>query len=67
MQDTLAVLHGAEQSISCESCGTDLTSRQHIAADLVIGGHAVIDCDALISFDTGFYKTYFSSIPVRPD
>ena len=58
---------GTEQSISCESCGTDLTSHQHIAADFVIGGHAAVDCDALISFDSGFYKTFFSSIPVRPD
>lgn len=58
---------GADQSIMCESCGTDLTSRQHIAADFLIGGHATVDCDALLSFDTGFYKTYFPTVPVRPD
>jgi len=58
---------GAEQSIPCESCGADLTARQHIAADFLIGGHAVVDCEALISFDTGFYETYFASVSVRPD
>lgn len=58
---------GTEQTIPCESCGVDLTARQHIAADFLIGGHAAVDCEALISFDTGFYKTYFPSISIRPD
>lgn len=58
---------GTEQAIPCGSCGTDLTSRQHIAADFLIGGHAAVDCEALISFDTGFYQTYFDSVSVRPD
>jgi len=58
---------GTEQTVPCEHCGTDLTPRQHIAADFCIGGHAAVDCDRLISFDTGFYETYFPSVTVRPD
>lgn len=50
---------GHKQTVSCVECGTDLTSRQHIAADFLIGGHAVVDADSLLSFDSGFYDTYF--------
>ena len=58
---------GATQSISCEDCGGSLTPRQHIAADFVIGGHAAADSDALVSFDTGFYETYFPTVTVHPE
>jgi predicted nucleic acid-binding protein len=58
---------GQTQRVACEECGGDLTPRQHIAADFLIGGHAVADATALISFDTGFYQTYFPSLAVRPD
>jgi len=57
---------GTTQSVDCESCGTDLTPRQHIAADFLVGGHAAADADALVSFDSGFYDTYFPSLTVRP-
>jgi len=58
---------GAEQSIPCSACGTDLTPRQHIAADFFIGAHAAVDCDRLLSFDTTFYEMYFPSVSVRPE
>lgn len=57
---------GRTQSVRCEDCGNGLAPRQHIAADFVIGGHAVADADALISFDTGFYGTYFPELTVHP-
>lgn len=57
---------GTIQSIRCADCDTDLTPRQHIAADFVIGGHASVDADALVSFDTSFYETYFPSLTVHP-
>lgn len=58
---------GTKQTVSCETCREDLTPRQHIAADFVIGGHATADGDALVSFDAGFYETYFPSLAVRPE
>jgi predicted nucleic acid-binding protein len=58
---------GTEQTVPCTECGTDLTPRQHIAADLLIGAHAVVDCDRLLSFDSGFYATYFPSLAVEPE
>jgi hypothetical protein len=58
---------GTTHSVTCDSCGGDLTPRQHIAADFIIGGHASADADSLLSFDTGFYSTYFPSVTVRPE
>lgn len=57
---------GHEQSVHCEDCGGDLSPRQHIAADFVVGGHATTDCDKLLSFDTSFYESYFPSLTVLP-
>jgi predicted nucleic acid-binding protein len=64
--------------VQCPSCGTTQTARcvecseeraqcQHIAADFLIGGHAAVDGDALVSFDSGFYETYFPAVTVYPD
>lgn len=58
---------GTRQTVRCEECGEDLTPRQHIAADFVIGGHAMTDADALVSFDTAFYETYFPSLSIYPE
>ena len=58
---------GAERTVRCEECDSDLTPRQHIAADFLIGGHATADADALVSFDRGFYDTYFPSLTVLPE
>ena len=57
---------GEKQTVQCETCSETLTPRQHIAADFVIGGHATIDGDALVSFDTSFYETYFPTLTVFP-
>lgn len=56
---------GSKRTVECEACGEELAPRQHIAADFVVGGHA--SADALLSFDTGFYGTYFPSLTVRPE
>lgn len=58
---------GTKQSVSCAECGEDIAPRQHIAADFIIGGHAAVDADALVSFDTAFYGTYFPSLTVQPE
>jgi hypothetical protein len=58
---------GTERSVACPDCGTDLGPRQHVASDFLIGGHATVDADRLVSFDSGFYGTYFPSVSVRPE
>ncbi|WP_306059895.1 type II toxin-antitoxin system VapC family toxin [Natronococcus wangiae] len=58
---------GTKQTVNCEECSDDLAPRQHIAADFVIGSHATVDGEALVSFDTAFYETYFPSLTVYPE
>jgi len=36
--------------------------RRRIAADFLIGAHAMVQCDRLLSRDRGFYRDYFSSL-----
>lgn len=55
-----------KQTVDCVECGESLGPRQHIAADFLIGGHATVDGDGLVSFDTAFYETYFPSLSVYP-
>lgn len=58
---------GHKQAVACEECGETLAARSRIAADFVIGGHAAVDADSLISFDSRFYGTYFPSLTVYPE
>lgn len=57
---------GTKRTANCPECDRELTPRQHIAADFLIGGHAVTDADALVTFDAGFYGSYFPNLAVRP-
>lgn len=42
--------------------------RQRIAADFLIGGHALIQCDRFLTRDHGFYRSYFGSLKLAtPD
>jgi hypothetical protein len=38
--------------------------RDRIAADFLIGGHASIQCDRLLTRDRGFYRKYFTALAV---
>lgn len=58
---------GEKRPVECQACGESLSPRGHIAADFLIGAHAVVDCDGLVSFDEGFYTTYFPSLSVLPN
>lgn len=58
---------GTKRTVRCQACGEARTPRQHIAADFLIGGHAIVDCDSLVSFDAAFYETYFPSLTVFPE
>lgn len=49
----------------CESCHTVLSFRQRIVSDFMIGAHALVHAQRLLSRDRGFYKTYFKDVDVK--
>ena len=39
-------------------------NRRRIAADFLIGAHAITQCDQLLSRDNGFFRKYFAGLQV---
>lgn len=59
---------GKAQKATCLSCNEIIPYRQHILSDFLIGAHAKIQTDRLITRDRDFYRKYFQDLKiVRPD
>ena len=56
---------GDKRVTRCEKCGEIIAGRQHIVSDFLIGGHAQMMADTLLTRDRGFYQTYFKSLPLN--
>lgn len=57
---------GNETTFDCPACGTQITARQHLASDFVIGAHAA-DVGRLLTFDAGFHRDYLDVDVFGPD
>jgi len=52
---------GNKMKINCNVCGQPLR-RRHIISDFIIGAHAKVLADTLITRDRGIYKAYFKDL-----
>ena len=48
--------------VICPQCKAVLTKRQLVFSDFLIGAHALVHADCLLSRDLGVYKNYFHDL-----
>ena len=56
---------GKRQPLTCGKCQNVISFRQHILSDFLIGAHAKILAERLITRDRGFYRTYFKGLNIH--
>lgn len=55
---------GTRADFLCPKCKQPLACRQRILSDFIIGAHAMVHAEALLTRDRGFYRTYFKNLKI---
>lgn len=55
---------GHSGRLTCPQCGSEFSSKTHVISDFLIGAHAVVSADCLVTRDRGFYRTFFKELQV---
>lgn len=55
---------GTVFEVTCPKCKTVLTKRQLVLGDFLIGAHALVHADCLLSRDLGVYKNNFRDLKI---
>jgi predicted nucleic acid-binding protein len=55
---------GSVFAATCPKCKAAATRRFHVLADFLVGAHALVHADCMLSRDLGVYKTYFKDLKV---
>jgi len=58
----LCVDCGSSSRPNCRKCGSRLRGKQHLLADFLIGGHAMMHADRLLTRDRRHFKKYFPGL-----
>jgi len=52
---------GADNEFACTDCGGGVQWRNHLITDFMIGAHAAVEADRLVTRDEGYFDTYFDA------
>jgi predicted nucleic acid-binding protein len=64
-KDRLSCPHcGQRFTATCPQCRKPVTRRLHVLADFLIGAHALVNADCMLTRDLGIYKTYFNDLKI---